>query len=75
MWLADAENDEAEDGEEIEGVPSDAVECDEGLKLAENDVYYGQYEVEDDGVDGCVSDTRFVPDNVQDEAEETRFGD
>lgn len=50
--LADPQNDQAEDGQEVEAVAGDAVEGDEGLELADQDVQRREEEVEAHGVDG-----------------------
>lgn len=52
VGFADAQDDEAEDGEEVEGVAGDAVEGDEGAELADDAVSGCEDGVEDEGVDG-----------------------
>lgn len=50
--FTDAQDNEAEDGEEVEGVAGDAVEGDESAEFADDAVAGGKDGVEDESVDG-----------------------
>lgn len=55
MGFADAQHDQAQDGQEVKGVAGDPVEGDQGLELAEADVDHAQDHIEQHGVDGRVA--------------------
>ena len=54
MGLLDSQDDEAENGDEVEGVPGHAVECEEGGELSDEDVGGREHGVEDERIDGRV---------------------
>lgn len=56
MWFADAEDDETEYREEVEGVSCYTVESNQGAELADDDVYGSESSVEGHGIDGCEAE-------------------
>ena len=53
IWLADSEDNEAEHGEEVEGVGGHARKGDQGTELADDDVGGRQDGIRKHGIDGC----------------------
>ena len=67
LGFTDTEDDQAKNGEEVEGVSGYTVESDEGAELADNDVDGSQGTVKGHGVDRCEAESGFI-------AEETGEG-
>lgn len=60
QWFTDTEDDQAENGEEVEGVSGYTVEGDKGLELADDNVDEGECTVQRHGVNGGETNSRAV---------------
>lgn len=67
MRLADAQDDQTQNGKEVKGVTSHAVERNQSAELAHDDIDGGQRGIEDHGIYRGVSKSGFI-------AKDTRKG-